>query len=244
MPIGLVSDSDFAAEFAHLSGKVRRDEPTSTPVSTPEQEPNETNEPNKNERPAPVDNLSPPTTQYNSSAHRELTVTIPGGHVKTGDIIDIPKRGRKEGDVNVPDSLRKLIAETALMDGRDAALSLARDFGLSASSVAAYTNGATSTTSYDTPKSSIIEHINKSKERAIKRASKTLNGALGAITQEKLDNTDAKDLAGIARDMSVLVKNLEPSKEGPGDGSTAPRFIVYAPQFRDERSFDTIVVQE
>ena len=95
--------------------------------------------------------------------------------------------GRNPGDVNVPDSLRQIIGEDAVINGRQSALKLARDFGISASSVSAYAKGATSTTTYDSPSQSIISHINKSRRRAIKRAQVTLNGALNALTQEKLD---------------------------------------------------------
>jgi predicted transcriptional regulator len=162
-----------------------------------------------------------------------------------GEILPVPTRGRNNGDVNVPESIRKIIGETAVIDGRAAAINLAKDFGISPSSVSAYAKGATSTASYNSPKESIISHINKSRQRAIKKASKTLNAALGAITQEKLDYSDAKDLSGIAKDMAVVIKNLEPkdtSTEGGASGT--PQFVIFAPQFRDERSFDTIHVPE
>jgi len=160
------------------------------------------------------------------------------------EIEDIPKRGRSEGDVNVPDSLRKVIAEDALLNGRSSALSLAKEFGVSPSSVSAYAKGATSTTSYNNPSSSIIQHINKSRERAVKRAQKTLNGALGAITQEKLDYADPKDLASIAKDMTVVIKNLEPPKESVESVSNSPQFVIFAPQFREEKTFEVINVAE
>lgn len=159
-------------------------------------------------------------------------------------IVEKPKVGRKEGDVNVPDSLRALIGEESLLNGRSAALSLARDFGVSPSSVSAYAKGATSTASYDTPSQSIISHINKSRQRAIKRAQKTLNSALGAITQEKLDYADPKDLASIAKDMTVVIKNLEPPQTVESSTANTPQFVIFAPQFRKEETFETIVVSE
>ena len=162
----------------------------------------------------------------------------------SADIIDIPSKGRSEGDVNVPDSLRQIIGEEAVINGRQAALDLAADFGISPSSVSAYTHGATSTTTYHEPSKSIISHINKSRDRAIKKASKVMVGALGAITQDKLDYTDAKDLSGIAKDMSVIIKNLEPQKEVPSDQSASPQFVIFAPTFRQENSFESITVNE
>jgi predicted transcriptional regulator len=164
---------------------------------------------------------------------------------KTPEIIDIPTKGRSDGDVNVPDSLRQIIGEEAVINGRQAALDLAKDFGISPSSVSAYTKGATSTTTYNQPKSEIIKHINKSRERSIKKAGKVLSGALNAITQDKLDYTDARDLSAIAKDMAVIIKNLEPQKESSESASNqTPQFVIFAPTFRQENSFDTITVNE
>ena len=161
-------------------------------------------------------------------------------------VIDIPSRGRASGDNNVPDSLRKIIGEDAVINGRQSALNLASSFGISPSSASAYARGATSTTTYNTPSKSIIGHINKSRARAIKKAGKVLDGALNAISQEKLDYADPKDLSAIAKDMSVIIKNLEPpseneSSEGKNSG---PQFVIFAPQFRKEESFDIINVNE
>lgn len=163
------------------------------------------------------------------------------------EVLDLPTRGRADGDVNVPDSLRQIIGETSVIEGRQAALGLAGMFGISPSSVSAYAKGATSTTTYNEPKPSIIQHINKARKRHIKKASHVLNTALEAITQDKLDYTDAKDLAGIAKDMSVIIKNLEPPSEpttNEDNEKKQPQFVIFAPQFRDERTFEVIDVKE
>lgn len=160
------------------------------------------------------------------------------------EIIDSPSHGRNSGDVNVPDPLRKIIGETAVIDGRQSALRLANQFGISPSSVSAYAKGATSTTTYDTPSQSIISHINKSRRRAIKRASVTLNQALGSITQDKLDYADAKDLSSIAKDMAVIIKNLEPPSTPTDTDLKSPQFVIFAPSFRTEQSFESITVNE
>ena len=190
-----------------------------------------------------------PVGIVDDASFEEELKRVSGNHkpkVIEGTVVQKTPKGRSEGDNNVPDSLRKIIGEEALLNGRQAALQIADQFGISASSVSAYTNGATSTASYDSPSKSLITHINKSRERAVKRASKTLNAALGAITQEKLDYTDADKLSGIAKDMSVIIKNLEPRQESPSEeaASKAPQFVIFAPQFRDERTFEHITVQE
>jgi hypothetical protein len=78
----------------------------------------------------------------------------------------------------------------------------------------------------------------------MKKAAKTLNAALGSITQEKLDYLDADKVSGIAKDMSVIIKNLEPKVDPSSTGQATPQFVIFAPQFRDERQFDMITVQE
>ncbi len=155
-----------------------------------------------------------------------------------GEVVDMEKPGRKEGDTNIPNSLRALIGEEQLINGRPAALALAQDFGISDSSVSAYANGATSTASYDKPKPAIIGQINKARQKAISRAQKTLNSALSAITQEKLDYTDAKDLSVIAKNMSAIVKDLEPEKVKDENEDDKPKvqFVIYAPQFKQDLS--------
>jgi hypothetical protein len=167
------------------------------------------------------------------------------GKKPIAQVVDKLTPGRDKGDMNVPESLRKIIGETSVIDGRGVALELASQFGISPSSVSAYAKGATSTTTYDTPSKSLISHINKSRSRAIKRASHTLNAALSAISQDKLDYTDAKDLSGIAKDMSVIIRNLEPQVAVNSQTTNETKqFVIYAPSFKDEKSFDSIVVAE
>lgn len=164
--------------------------------------------------------------------------------VITGEVIDV-SRGRGEGSTSVPDGLRKIIGEESAINGRQSAIELASQFGLSPSSVSAYANGATSTASYDrTPNKPFV---NDAKIRVSKRARGKLMLALSKITGEKLDGTNARDLASIAKDMSAVVKVMEPetpkSPNGDGEGK-GPTFIIYSPQFRDERHFETVVVKE
>ena len=78
------------------------------------------------------------------------------------EIVEMDRPGRKEGDVNVPESLRKIIGEEALLNGRQSALGLAKMFDISPASVSAYANGATSTASYNSPNTALVSHINKS----------------------------------------------------------------------------------
>lgn len=158
-------------------------------------------------------------------------------------VIDIlPSPGRSQGDINVPNSLRKIIGETASIDGRKEALAIAEQFGISPSSVSAYTNGSTSTDSMD--KQPNINHINGAKLRVSNRARNRLMKALNALTTDKIAESKAKDIAGIAKDMSVVMKHMEPDSPVDDGESKRPQFVIYAPQIHQENHYDSLYVNE
>jgi predicted XRE-type DNA-binding protein len=63
-----------------------------------------------------------------------------------GKVVDI-KRGRSIGALEIPNSIRSLVAEEAI-NGTKAEI-ISEQFGISKSSISAYKNDATSTASYD-----------------------------------------------------------------------------------------------
>lgn len=158
-------------------------------------------------------------------------------------VIQKEDRGRHKGDNEVPSGLRKIIGEESVINGRESALALATDFGISPSSVSAYAKGATSTASINRPEITLQNYLTSRKNRASKRALRNLNNALDHITDDKLSDIKAKDLASIAKDMSVVAKNMEPANAG-NENNNAPKFVVYAPTIRDERTYETIVVSD
>lgn len=157
-------------------------------------------------------------------------------------IVDSPIKGRGENNVEVPNGLRKLIGNESVTNGRESALELASNLGVSPSSVSAYSQGAVSTSSYE-DRPNLLE-INKAKERISKRARGKLMLALHHITDEKLEVSKVRDLAGIARDMSAVIKNIEPEDKGPKNPMGGPTFIFYSPQFRSEQSFEVIQAKD
>lgn len=157
------------------------------------------------------------------------------------EIVEI-ERGRGKGNTEIPDSLRKVIGEESAINGRASALELARNFDVSPSSVSAQAVGAMSTASYDNrPNQS---HIIKSKERIATRARSKLTQALINLTSEKLKDAKARDLSGIAKDMSAVIRNMEPETPRNPDERRGPTFIFYSPQFKQEEHFETIHVKE
>jgi len=160
-------------------------------------------------------------------------------------IEDIPSKGRKEGDNNVPESLRNLIGITAQTEGRKEAIALAKMFGVSPSSTSAYSNSATSTKTYNQPDNKISDVILKRKSQLTKKALNKLGTSLDKITDDKLDALDAKELASITKDMSAVIKNLEPpSTNGKEDGRPNVAFVLYRPEIRHEDSYDSLPVSE
>ena len=176
-------------------------------------------------------------TKVNPDKPREVSNSVP----ITGEVVDMPAKGRGVGNVEVPDSLRKVIGETSVTEGRDQAVELAKQFGISPSSVSAYNVGATSTASYDDQPNG--SNINKAKERIGKRARTKLMAALRHITDEKLGEAKVRDLASIAKDMSVVFKHMEP--EGPKTPTNSgPTFVFYSPQFRKEEHYEVVQAKE
>lgn len=160
-----------------------------------------------------------------------------------GTVIDKTPLGRGIGSEQVPNSLRKIIGETSEIDGRAEAINLAAQFGVSPSSVSAYANGATSTASYDNPNKQLNNHINDAKARIAKKARNRLVTALNEITPDKLAAAKLRDIASVAKDMSAIVKDMEPKNES-NDGHNGPTFVLFAPPFRKEEYFDTVIVNE
>ena len=174
----------------------------------------------------------------NCSSITELPKVV----IPKGMVIDSTPKGRGENSIEVPSGLRKLIGNESVTNGRQSALELASNLGISPSSVSAYANGATSTASYnDRPNLSVI---NQAKERISRRARSKLMLSLSHITEEKLSDAKVRDLAGIARDMSAVIKNIEPEVKDDVQSKTGPTFIFYSPAFRSEEHFDIVQSKE
>jgi hypothetical protein len=48
----------------------------------------------------------------------------------------------------------------------------------------------------------------------------------------------------VAKDMSVIIKNLEAKSVNPDEGKQTPQFVIFAPQFKKEENYDFITVSE
>lgn len=153
-------------------------------------------------------------------------------------VVDI-NRGRGVGSIATPQSIRKIIADGKL-EG-DSVNSILDAVPISSSSVSAYNKGATSTAQYNDPHPDLEHHIQTSKQRISKAAAQRLETALDGITPEKISEAKLRDIASVARDMSQIVKNMEPSDEGT---KIQNNMIFYSPKLRDENSFEAIQLED
>jgi len=158
-------------------------------------------------------------------------------------IVDKAVPGRSDGDMNVPKGLRKIIGEEGLVNGRASAIGLAKSFGVSHDSADAYRNGANSLATYNQPDQALSSHLDNIKKGIAAKATGKLDAALESITPEKLEDVKPRDAAGIAKDMSVIVKNMEPEKKESGT-RIGPNFIFYAPHSRSEDEYEILQVDE
>lgn len=166
--------------------------------------------------------------------------------VPSATIQPIITPGRKANDVNVPDSVRNLIADTSITEGRASGIALAKALDISPSSVSAYTKGSTSTATYDSPSVNLKDKVNQAKERVSRRARSKMMQALHHITPDKLENAKLRDLAGVARDMSVIIKNMEPEKEKDSGvvNNNGPQFVFFAPKQELESNYQVVHARE
>ena len=150
------------------------------------------------------------------------------------------ERGRGEKK-EVPTELKKVIAEEAIQG--TPARDLSELFKVSPSSISAYKNDATSTASYNQPNTELKESNDRVREVILDGARGKILLALESITPEKISETKARDAAGIAKDMSAIIKNLEPNRD-EGGSRLNQQFIFYAPKAKQESDFEVIEARE
>lgn len=147
--------------------------------------------------------------------------------------------GRGIGSTEIPESIRKVIAQEKLEGTKDHVL--AEAFGVSPSSISAYKNGAVSTKTYNEPKAELSQFLRVAKQRISKRASKKLNLALSYITDEKLAECKAVELSSVARNLSNVMVNMEQTKDSAAQGNRA-QFIFVAPQQKQVSQYEVVEV--
>ncbi len=172
--------------------------------------------------------------------------SISGGVIIPEVITKVPgygnhgEQGRNNGDKNVPDFIRNTIAHDYLENGRKSALELASSFGISDSSVSAYTTGRVSTKDEKNSDVSLKDQIQRKKDVISGRARKRLGMALNHITDERLSEAKLRDVASVAKDMAFIIKQMEPT-DGGNERNTNVQVVLYAPKVLSESDFPRVV---
>jgi len=175
------------------------------------------------------DNNNSPNTDTNSSAR----------------VININEGlGRGKNNRAVPEELKKVIGENAVIEGSKETKELTRRLGISDSSLSAYKHGVSSTTSYNKPNKPLVNHIVNAKARSSSRARSKLNLALNQITEEKFEDAKLRDIAGVAQAMSAIIKNLEPPADNVSNTQVNVQHIMYAPKIKEEQDYNIVEVSE
>ncbi len=145
----------------------------------------------------------------------------------SGKIIELPRKGKREGEGNLTVLERTEIASRARLGEKQEVL--AAEFNTSKMNVSFIERGKTK--GIDEEK--VEQQVNAVKDKALERLMKSL----GLLDDDKLSKCSAKDLSVIASNMGRVYEKTTSQRE-----ASPTQVIIYAPQLRDENRFKTIEV--
>ena len=157
--------------------------------------------------------------------------------MRVAEVIQMPAKGRN-GAKATPDSLRKLIAHDAI-NGNGTGEEIAEVYGVSESSVSAYKNGASSTTTYHQPAAGLKDYVDLTRDKIKSRAQNKLLLALKHMTEEKIAEVKPIELSTIAANMSRVVEKMTPKSDGPVVNNN---IVFYSPKQIDKDNYEAIDV--
>lgn len=156
-------------------------------------------------------------------------------------IKDLPTIGRPEGKKEVPEPLRKLIGEESL--NGTSFEELKRTFDVSMSSISAYKKGATSTATYNKPEPELKNHVDNVRKDIQERAGNKLQIALDSMRPDKFEKASLRVLAGVASQLSAVVKNMEPDNRQERNDAPLAQFVFMVPSMKKEEQYEVIEVE-
>lgn len=217
MPLGIVSDSEFDAERQNSDSL------------------HESNSPGEN-------HLNNTKIDFEDS----IKPSEETEEVKIPEIITSSQiAGRHEGIGNIPQSLRKVLADDVITNGVKSAQSLVSGLGMKVSqpTLNTYGNGETSPGSNTPASQDMFEYVNGRKAKITKKALNKINMALELIDSSKMAGLDARELTGIAKDMAVVVDKMQPAKKEETKKDPV-QFIMMMPQMHQENHYETVVAKD
>jgi predicted transcriptional regulator len=152
------------------------------------------------------------------------------------------KRGRGITP-DTPESIRQIIGENLIEEGRANTKELSKFLGISDSSLAAYNKGNKSNGGNPDPK--LQSFLRNRRLNIARSASKLINEAITHVTDAKLADSSARELSGFMKDMSAVVKDMLPDEaRNATEINNQVQFVMYSPQIAKESKFDVITINE
>ena len=148
------------------------------------------------------------------------------------------KRGKSKGDDYLDEEKRKEIATLALTSGMTNE-EVAEFCRVHPQTVSSFKNGEVANGTETNEE--LKEHVIEVKGEIQSAAKNKLLLAIEAITDEKIHSAKVRDIAGIARDMSSVIKNMS---DNGGLTVQNNKVVIYQPRIRDDDDFDVITVSE
>jgi hypothetical protein len=219
MPLGIVSNTDFEVERQNSDSQFEV-----------------INNYNPNDyKKSEIIEVNKDTENTNSEEPRALTPIITSAQIT----------GRKSDIGNVPQSLRKILAEEAVMGGNKSAQQLMDGLGMNLSqpTLSTYKRGEVSPDIPTNDSKDLCDYINGRKNKIGKRALNRLNLALAHLDEAKLQGLEARELSGVAKDMAIIAEKMEP-KQKEQEKVAPVQFIMMAPQINNEAHYETVVAKD
>ncbi len=127
----------------------------------------------------------------------------------------------------IPTPLKVVAGVLARQEGN---VTAAREFGISTSTVSRAKLGSDR---------SVADAVDEASSRIRDLALDKVMASLGIIDEEKLENCGAKDASIIAKNLAFVAERMSPQTKS----GTTVQLVVYAPQQREERQYNTIDVR-
>lgn len=147
-------------------------------------------------------------------------------------------RNPKLSDPNVPASLRQVIQEEAIKGTPPKELS--KIFGVDSNTIGSYKHGYTENTRRNTNEA-LVRSGQATRIRIASKAQSKIISAMRFMTDDKLQHAKARDLAGIAKDMSTVVNNMEGNSS---NSSNQNNFVFFSPRTKQSDEYEVIEVHK
>jgi len=151
-------------------------------------------------------------------------------HLKTSD----QRGGRYPQQGNVPPIFRALAGSAAAIG---TARATAKAYGMNPTMVHHYKHGRTS---QDKEAPGLQEAVDHNTLLVRSQVLDVLNATVGLITEDKLENQNAKELSMIARNLSGILSSTKPTVIAPPANNA--QVIVFAPEQEKEQHYETIEI--